>query len=489
LGPSAPAFAEGRDDVEIARRSVVRIDVSYLEYHYDAPYRAPTINRAGGTGFIIRTDKGLRILTNAHVVSQSNTIRLHRADQREDYPAKVVYIAHDCDLAILDVADAKFFQNAAALEIGESPELNSPVLVIGFPIGGDRVSITRGIVSRKDMDTYAHSSVDSHATIQVDAAINPGNSGGPGIQNGKAIGVAFQSLSRGENLGYLIPPEVIRKFLTDIADGKYHGYVDFGTFDMSTRNSVLRKALGLGAYAPDTGLLVYEVMKGSSADGFIKPGDVLLALNGKRLSQDGEVDDGEHLVPYIQLIDNIAAGTMIEVDVLRDGKKLTLKFPARRSHLIDFLRINYDTPPPFYLEGGCFFQPLDANLMDQHTRAWARDGRVDLLYVYNQYISSRLYERAEEFVLFSGRLNDEFNVYNDRYLFRMVETVNGQRVRTFREFAARMEAASKTDRIEIRFVDYPVPLVMETKHLGEANNRITRTYGLKSRSFVPEAAR
>lgn len=467
----------------------MRIDVSYFEYHYDAPYRAPTIHRAGGTGFLIRTDKGLRILTNAHVVSQAGTIRIHRADQREDYPASVVFIAHDCDLAMLDVADPKFFADAAALEIGESPELNSPVLVIGFPIGGDRVSITRGIVSRKDMDTYAHSSVDSHATIQVDAAINPGNSGGPGIQGGKVIGVAFQSLSRGENLGYLIPPEVIRKFLTDVADGKYHGYVDFGTYEMPTRNAVLRKALQLEGFSPDTGLLVYGVMKGSSAEGFIQRGDVILSLNGKRLSQDGEVEEGGHLVPYIQLIDNIAAGTMIEIEILRKGKRMSLKFPARRSHLVDFLRINYDTPPPFYMEGGCFFQPLDANLMEQHTRAWTRDGRVDLLYIYNQYISSRLYEKAEEFVLFSGRLNDEFNVYNDRYLFRVVESVNGRKVRTFREFAAEMEAAAKTARVEVRFMDYPVPLVMETTELAAANRRIAATYGVKQKSFVPGAAR
>lgn len=480
-----PAGAEARSDVEIAKQSVVRIDVSYFEYQYAAPYRAPTIHRAGGTGFIIRTDRGLRILTNAHVVSQSNTIRVHRADQRQDYTAQVEFIAHDCDLALLNVADRTFFEKAQALEIGESPELNSPVVVIGFPIGGDRVSITRGIVSRKDMDTYAHSSVDSHATIQVDAAINPGNSGGPGIQNGRAIGVAFQSLSRGENLGYLIPPEVIRKFLTDTRDGRYNGYVDFGTYDASTRNEILRKALGLAAFAPDTGVLVYGIMKGSSADGFLQKGDVILSVNGRRLSQDGEIENNGHLSAYIEILDNIAEGTMISVEVLRGGRRVPLRFPARRSPLVDFLRINYDTPPPFYIEGGCIFQPLDANLMDEHTRTWTRDGRSDLLYLYNQYIASELHRTAEEFVLFSGRLNDEVNVYNDRYMFRVVESVNGRKVRTFREFAQEMEKAAQQTRIEIRFMDYPVPLVIETANLKAANARIARTYGLRSNKFVP----
>lgn len=466
----------------MARRAVVRIDISFFEYSYDTPYRAPAVRRASGTGFIIA---GKRILTNAHVVSQSNTIRLHRPDQRQDYPAHIVFIAHDCDLALLEADDDAFYKDTQPLEIGVSPELNSPVVVVGFPIGGDRVSITRGVVSRKDMDTYAHSTVDSHATIQVDAAINPGNSGGPALQNDKVIGVAFQSLTRGENLGYLIPPEVIRKFLTDVSDGRYDGYIDFGTMDMTTKNPILRSALGLDADSVDTGVLVYDVLQGSSADGFIERGDVLLQVNGKKLSFEGEVDWNGGLHPYIEMLDNLASGTIIEVELLRKGKKVTVKFPARKSKVVDALRINYDTAPPYWIEAGHVFQPLDANLMQQNSRNWAREGRADLTYYYNNFLSAGIYRSVDGFVMLTQRLADPSNIYNDRFVSQVVESVNGEKVKSFTHFSSLMAAAHKEPKITIRFRDSAVPLVLETASLSQTNERIRKAYGLTSLNFVP----
>jgi len=478
--------AQKTDDAEVARLAVVRIDVSFFEYSYDAPYRPPSVRRASGTGFII---EGQRILTNAHVVSQANTIRLHRPDQRDDFPARVQFIAHDCDLAVLVVDDPAFFKSSKPLSIGTSPELNSPVIVVGFPIGGDRVSITRGIVSRKEMDTYAHSTVDSHATIQVDAAINPGNSGGPGLQNGKVIGIAFQSLTRGENLGYLIPPEVISRFLEDISDGKYDGYIDFGTSELTTRNPVLRRALGLqGVIAdPDTGVLVYQVLAGSSADGYVLPGDVLLKVNGHTISSEGDVEWNGHLTSFVEMIDNLAAGTAIEVQVFRAGKRLDMSFPARRASVVDFMRINYDTPPAFLVEAGHVFQPLDANLMQQYSRNWTREGRADLLYLYNHYLNAQLYKKARGFVVMTARLNDAVNLYNDRFTFQVVESVNGEKVMDFPDFASLVAKARKGRQIVIRFANANVPLVIETATLAEANARIKRAYGLQKDSLVPES--
>ncbi|MGC4016166.1 MAG: serine protease [Luteolibacter sp.] len=97
----------------------------------------------------------------------------------------------------------------------------SQVRVIGYPIGGERLSVTRGVVSRIDFSTYSHSQADSHLIVQIDAAINPGNSGGPVVQDGKVVGVAFQGLRQADNTGYIIPTPVIKRFLKDIEDGRY----------------------------------------------------------------------------------------------------------------------------------------------------------------------------------------------------------------------------------------------------------------------------
>jgi hypothetical protein len=66
------------------------------------------------------------------------------------YEARVKFAAHDCDLAMLEVVDRSFFEGTTALTLGPVPLLDSNVTVLGYPIGGDRLSVTRGVVSRID---------------------------------------------------------------------------------------------------------------------------------------------------------------------------------------------------------------------------------------------------------------------------------------------------------------------------------------------------
>ena len=87
--------------------------------------------------------------------------------------------------------------------------------MVGYPTGGDNISVTRGIVSRVEPQQYAHGTTTLLA-IQIDAAINPGNSGGPAFQGKNVVGVAFQNLQGAENIGFVIPTTIIDHFLTDV---------------------------------------------------------------------------------------------------------------------------------------------------------------------------------------------------------------------------------------------------------------------------------
>src|SRR5437588_10056424 len=134
-----------------------------------------------------------------------------------------------------------------ALKFGGIPELESTVSAYGYPLGGERMSVTTGIVSRIDFQLYTHSSVDSHLTIQISAQINPGNSGGPVMQNAKVVGVAFQGYSGdvAQGVAYMIPTPVIQRFLKDIKDGHYDKYVDLGVTTPKLQNTAHRHFLGL----------------------------------------------------------------------------------------------------------------------------------------------------------------------------------------------------------------------------------------------------
>ena len=195
--------------------SMVRITTTSQQPDYEVPWNPGNVGGGVGAGFII---EGNRIMTNAHVVSNATFITVVKEGDPTPWEARVLYVAHDCDLALLGVYDESFFEGTKPLEFGGIPGLESTVSAYGYPIGGDRLSVTRGIVSRIDFLPYSHSEVDSHLAIQIDAAINPGNSGGPVMQDGKVVGVAFQGYSGAvaQNVGFMIPTPVIRRFLEDV---------------------------------------------------------------------------------------------------------------------------------------------------------------------------------------------------------------------------------------------------------------------------------
>ena len=279
--------------------AVVRIENSALNPDYKTPWNSGRDSGGNGTGWLVDNNK---FLTNAHVVSNSRIVYIKKVGDAKPYRAKIIHIAHDCDLAMLELEDPSAFEGVKPFEVGELPQLDTTVKVIGYPIGGERISITSGVVSRIDFLSYSHTSVDLHLTVQIDAAINPGNSGGPVIQDGKVVGVAFQGYSGNiaQNTGYMIPPPVIKRFLKDVEDGNYDHYVDLSMSDFPLINPSQRIALGLPN--DGIGIMVANVEEDGSAGGILKTGDVLLAIDGLPVKSNGLINyDGEDAVSYTHL--------------------------------------------------------------------------------------------------------------------------------------------------------------------------------------------
>ena len=164
------------DDGDINDRSklfdgVIRVYCTHSQPSFSMPWQRQKQEFSTSTGFII---DGNRILTNAHAVEYGSLIQVKKRQSEKKYVASVVAVGHECDLAILSVVDETFWEGLEPLKFGNIPELLEDVSVIGFPVGGDSLSITSGVVSRIEMQEYAQASAELLA-IQIDAAINPGN--------------------------------------------------------------------------------------------------------------------------------------------------------------------------------------------------------------------------------------------------------------------------------------------------------------------------
>ena len=199
LQPSADATS--KPDLNL-RNSVVKVFVNSNPPDYFKPWQTQNNEQTTGSGCVI---EGNRILTSAHVVNDSTFIQIKKGSDPKKYTATVEAIGHDADLAILKVDDPKFFETTKPLRFGGLPMLQDTVVVIGYPRGGDQLSITEGVVSRIDVAPYAHSS-RALLVVQIDAAINPGNSGGPSVNSsGEVIGVNTMFAVGAQNIGYIIP--------------------------------------------------------------------------------------------------------------------------------------------------------------------------------------------------------------------------------------------------------------------------------------------
>ena len=138
------------------------------------------------------------------------------------------------------------------------------------------------MVSRIEEQVYPLS-MRSLLTIQVDASINPGNSGGPVFSGDKAVGVCFMYNKDAKGIGYVIPAPVVQRFLSDISKGSYSFVPSLGTLSTTLTNQDYRDWCGI----PQTpeGVHIDFVEADSSAYGVLKPGDVLLELDGQKVGK------------------------------------------------------------------------------------------------------------------------------------------------------------------------------------------------------------
>src|SRR6185503_19511949 len=222
---------------DMAYPEVVRVFATTQDPDFDAPWQARTPSSSTGSGVVIGPGE---ILTGAHVIANATFIQVQKPSAPDKAVARVKAVSHDSDLALLEVVEpAGFLDDIKPAEVGDLPKLRDEVQVVGYPVGGEEISITEGVVSRIEVQRYSHSQRHLLA-VTVDAAINAGNSGGPVFGDGKVVGIAFQKLTGVDNIGEMVPPPLIRAFLDGVAASKRPEIPALGIATQNLENPLLR---------------------------------------------------------------------------------------------------------------------------------------------------------------------------------------------------------------------------------------------------------
>ncbi|MBF0483501.1 MAG: trypsin-like peptidase domain-containing protein [Candidatus Omnitrophica bacterium] len=459
--------------------AVVKIFVTANHNDFYQPWQSLGVESISGSGFVIDNE---RILTNAHVVSDQTFIQVKKSGDPKTYTAKLEAISNDCDLALLSIKDKTFFKDIKPLQFGDLPNLQDSVTVLGYPEGGEKLSITEGVISRIEVISYAQTGRNLLG-VQIDAAINPGNSGGPALINDQVVGVAMQVLSSGQNIGYIIPNPVIEHFLNDLkTNNKYDGFPILGIFHHNTENPTLRKFYGIENFSG--GVVISEIAPFSPADGILKTDDIILEIDGINIGEDGTfVFRNTERLSLDYLITKKQIGEKVKLKIIRNKKLLDIELTLKNFKPL-VPNIKYFNRPLYYIYGGFVFTVLSTDLLNSWNQKNGEPPPLDFMY-YLMGSGTLNTERKTDLVVFLHVLPDDINIGYHQNGNEIINIVNGKTFKSFNEFISILEKIKKTEPYTILETEQNMKIIIDNKNLDQIDEAIIKRNNIPQR-FSPE---
>lgn len=281
----------------------------------EQPVPQERIERGTGSGFILSEDG--RLLTNAHVVADADTVQVTLKDGRT-FAGKVMGVDKVTDVAVVKISAEKL----PIVKLGNSQNLipGQWAIAIGNPLGLDN-TVTIGIISATDRTSAQVGVPDKRVSfIQTDAAINPGNSGGPLLNaQGEVIGINTAIRADAKGLGFAIPINVAAHIANELFTKGHveHPFLGVEMVDLSPAKKQQINQENHINIKQDVGIAVKGVLERSPAQhaGF-SPGDIVQKINGNPVKSTDQIQT---------LIDSSSVGDVLEFEINRNGKNQNLE--------------------------------------------------------------------------------------------------------------------------------------------------------------------
>ncbi|MFQ4146699.1 HhoA/HhoB/HtrA family serine endopeptidase [Chlorogloeopsis sp. ULAP02] len=281
----------------------------------EEPIPQERIERGTGSGFLLSANG--EILTNAHVVANTDTVQVTLKDGRT-FEGRVVGVDAMTDLAVVKIPA----KSLPTVKLGNSQNLipGEWAIAIGNPLGLDN-TVTIGIISATDRTSSQVGVPEKRVSfIQTDAAINPGNSGGPLLNaDGEVIGVNTAIRADAQGLGFAIPIETAARIAQELFTKGYvkHPFLGIEMVDLSpNKKKQINQENNLNI-KQNTGIAIKGVLEKSPAQrAGLRPGDVIYKFNGKPVKTAAQVQ---------KMVESSSVGDILLIEVERDGKNQIFK--------------------------------------------------------------------------------------------------------------------------------------------------------------------
>ncbi len=274
------------------------------------------VQRGVGSGFITSADG--QIITNAHVVAGADEVQVTLTDGRS-FTGRVMGADEVTDVAVIKIEAT----DLPTVAISDSDQLQTGewAIAIGNPLGLDS-TVTAGIISATGRSSREVGVPDKRVDfIQTDAAINPGNSGGPLLNlNGEVIGVNTAIIQGAQGIGFAIPINTVQRISAQLIEtGRVeHAYLGIQMANLSpeVKENINNSPDRPFSVEEEEGVLIVQVMPNSpAARGGLRPGDVIVSVEGQPVSESAAVQ---------QAVEGSTVGQDLAITLRRDGREQTI---------------------------------------------------------------------------------------------------------------------------------------------------------------------
>jgi S1-C subfamily serine protease len=479
VGINSGTVCWGEEQNALIETQVLRVFATKKAGYYHKPWKSPDFANLKASGFFFKDEqnfpnaKGL-ILTNAHAVSQAQSIKVSNGREKRRYPVKLLGICDSADFAVLqmDEAGLRTYEErngkVVPLELGDSDKLRvgDKVMGWGYPLGGERISKSeQGEINRIEVNRYAHSG-ESWLMIQASLQQNRGNSGGPVLKDGKVVGVAFQGLRTADRINYFIPIGVVKRLMPLLWSQEKIPYWRYIVQFMFPR---LKAYFNLTT--EDGGVLLDYIIPGGGPYRFgLRADDILTEIDGHPIDNYGDIFFAPlgQRVYFGEVLKRKVVGDDLTVKLIRGGK--TLDITGKVTQGLPRLVSRVFTDPNYFVLGGVGFVELTLNCIDNLGKTGG---------VFRAKYVDRFPKRPYEKIVIISEIFPEYGLVDSSGFLQRVKKINDEEVLNLQSLYDTIESlkARGEKRAILRVGDH-TRLPLDLERAAELDARIKDKYGI-----------